>query len=163
MPCSGATNGSSCSMAIVWTGLSLCKAAMKSFHQAASWPRPTTAKFQGRVWGSRGQRRSSSPFRSMLALSTRSEGTRLRGRLTHDELRQEHVPARCRGWLFDPPDHRSHRHLPDLVPRLMLGGAGALAAVDERDVLVPEPGQVLDGKLRTAKVVINDDVDVGET
>ena len=50
-----------------------------------------------------------------------------------------------------------------LVPGSALGGAGALPAIDERNVLVPEPDQVLDGKLRTAPVVINDDVDVGET
>src|SRR5881397_635693 len=69
MPCSAATNGSSCSMAIVWTRLSPCKADTKAFHHAASRPRPTTAKFQGRVWGSCGQRLSSSPFTSRLGLA----------------------------------------------------------------------------------------------
>src|SRR2546422_771226 len=72
MPCSAATNGSSCSMAIVWTRLSLCKADTKAFHHAASRPRPTTAKFQGRVRGSCGQRLSSTPFTSRLGLANRT-------------------------------------------------------------------------------------------
>src|SRR6266576_884980 len=64
-------------------------------------------------------------------------GTRLRRRGTHDKLRREHVVARRRGWLFDPPDHRSHRHLSDLVRRLMDRRQRDVPQRRKRRVVVP--------------------------